>query len=50
MALNYYFTSLLVFLSFLYVALAAQELTLTLESMLASNSEICQPLPPECWD
>jgi hypothetical protein len=32
---------------FLCVALAVLELTLF---RLASNSEICLPLPPECWD
>ncbi|GAB1291013.1 RNA/RNP complex-1-interacting phosphatase [Apodemus speciosus] len=33
---------------FLCVALAVLELTLKLR--LASNSEICLPLPPKCWD
>jgi hypothetical protein len=33
---------------FLCVALAVLELTLW--TRLASNSEICLPLPPECWD
>jgi hypothetical protein len=33
---------------FLCVALAV--LKLTLYTRLASNSEICLPLPPECWD
>jgi hypothetical protein len=33
---------------FLYVALAVLELTL--QTRLASNSEILLPLPPECWD
>jgi hypothetical protein len=33
---------------FLCIALAVLELTL--QTRLASNSEICLPLPPECWD
>ena len=33
---------------FLCVALSV--LKLTLQTRLASNSEICPPLPPECWD
>jgi hypothetical protein len=33
---------------FLCVALAFLELTLYTRP--ASNSEICLPLPPECWD
>jgi hypothetical protein len=33
---------------FLCVALAVLELTL--ETRLASNSEIRLPLPPKCWD
>jgi hypothetical protein len=33
---------------FLCVALAVLELTL--ETWLASNSEISLPLPPKCWD
>jgi hypothetical protein len=33
---------------FLCVALAVLELTLL--TRLASNSEICLPLPPKCWD
>jgi hypothetical protein len=33
---------------FLCIALAVEELTLY--SRLASNSESCLPLPPECWD
>jgi hypothetical protein len=33
---------------FLCVALAVLELTL--ETRLASNSEIHLPLPPKCWD
>jgi hypothetical protein len=33
---------------FLCVALAFLELTLY--TRLASNSEICLPLPPKCWD
>jgi hypothetical protein len=33
---------------FLCVALAVLELTL--QTRLASNSEIRLPLPPECWD
>jgi hypothetical protein len=33
---------------FLCIALAVLELTLS--TRLASNSEICLPLPPEHWD
>jgi hypothetical protein len=33
---------------FLCVALAVLELTL--QTRLASNSEICLSLPPKCWD
>ena len=33
---------------FLCIALAVLELTL--ETRLASNSEIRRPLPPKCWD
>ena len=33
---------------FLCVALAVMELTL--ETRLASTSEICLPLPPKCWN
>jgi hypothetical protein len=33
---------------FLCIALAVLELTLYTRQ--ASNSEICLPLPPECWD
>jgi hypothetical protein len=35
-------------IGFLCVALAVLELTL--ETRLASNSEIHLPLPPQCWD
>ena len=34
-------------MGFLYVALAVMELTL--DTKLSSSSEICLPLPPECW-
>ena len=33
---------------FLCIALALLELTL--KTRLASNQEICLPLPPKCWD
>jgi hypothetical protein len=40
---------------FLYIALAVLKLVLELaglelRDLLASNSEICLPLLPECWD
>jgi hypothetical protein len=46
--LSFYFLFFYFFeTAFLFVALAVLELTLY--TRLASNSEICLPLPPECW-
>jgi hypothetical protein len=33
-----------------FLCTALDVLELTLYTRLASNSEICLPLPPECWD
>jgi hypothetical protein len=46
--LFFFFFSFFFETGFLCVALAVLELTLW--TRLASNSEICLPLPPECWD
>ena len=51
--INYFINFFYLFVLFfetgiLCIALAVLELTL--QTRLASNSEICLPLPPKCWD
>jgi hypothetical protein len=45
---NFYFLDFFFETGFLCAALAVLELTL--QTRLASNSEIHLPLPPKCWD
>jgi hypothetical protein len=48
LVMGFYLLFCFVLTGFLCIALAVLELTL--QTRLASNSEICLPLPPKYWD
>jgi hypothetical protein len=45
-----FFLFLFLFFETGFLCIALAELELTLQTRLASNSEIRLPLPPQCWD